>query len=624
MKAILANTRLKVDKLLKKFEGYDGYLGFDTEAAGPLLRGRDFINISYSALLGLSVAFEDEECFYVPVRHKGNNASFMDLHRIAKWLQDFAKRRKLWAHNCKFDHQVMIRAGYPLPGMLDSMIAAWLVEGRNKGIGLKELALRLLERESPQFDPAIAHKSGADVLQYACHDALNTLQLGLWFNQEQYLDPRYPDWLAEECDFAMVLAEMKLQGICLDRKELVKIREAGEDELDEVLLRWRKNCELKISSSKELQTLFVEGIWVEHGRTAAGAFSTNKQAMEYNAEHGRGLGPLLAGLRLEHQEVGKIVNTYTDGLIEEALQWADRRLHPDLHHFGTVTGRLSSSYPNIQNQPARGVWATRIRSCFVPASGMEFTSADYSQVELRYFADYCGGHLREAFLEGADLHERTADVLGVDRQLGKTINFGFLLYGGGPRKMAGLLDCSETEAKEKIELLHKGYPEIERWRSRVIKVVSSRGPTPWCKTRAGRIRYIPELQPEEFLESLGAERGKYLKGLREKYKIDRLTLDSAARIIHSKGKRLVVNYLVQGGSRDLLVLGMNEYRRRAPEGFSIVTTVHDEVLTQHPIGRGEEARSLLRECLEGAGPKLGLTVPIVAEPKTGSNWAEVK
>jgi DNA polymerase-1 len=625
LKLVLANTSLKVARLLKKLDGYEGHIGFDTEVAGPLLRGQDFVNITYSALLGISVAFEDEECFYLPIRHKGNNASFMDLHELCYRLQARAGERKVWAHNCKFDHQVMIRAGYPMVGLLDSMVAAWLVEGKNKGIGLKELAARLLDRESPPYDPAISHKTGQDVLEYACHDALNTLQLGTHYANRMEQSSQADRWLHEECDFAMLLSEMKLQGICLDRKQLANLREIGENGCREMLGEWDKLApDLSITSSKQLQTLFEEGIWVEHGRTSTGAFATGKSAVEHQLDHSRGDGPALAKIRLRYQEVNKIVTTYTDGLIEEALQYEDKRLHPDLHHFGTVTGRLSSSHPNIQNQPSHGEWSKRIKSCFIPDVGMEFTSADYSQVELRYFADYCGGALRGAFLDGADLHQVTADLLKVDRQLGKTINFGFLLYGGGPRKMSGLLGCSEHEAKDKIDLLHGGYPEIEEWRRRVIESVEQRGPIPWCRTRAGRVRYIPELQPESWSSREPEEYDRAYKSTWQKYGMSPHNRAAIDRALRSKGRRLVINYLVQGGSRDLLVLGMNEYRKQAPPGYSIVTTVHDEVLTQHPVNEGFRPRDLLKSCLEGAGPKLGLKVPIIAEPKTGSNWAEVK
>jgi len=631
MKQILANTDLKVGKLLARLtKAVDDkeYVGFDTEVSGPLLRGRNFVNISYAALLGISIAFEDEECYYVPVRHKGNNAKFVDLENVCQLLRTLAGERRLWAHNAKFDHQVMIREGYPMVGMLDSMVAAWLVTGQNKGIGLKDLALRLLGRQSPPYDPSISHKTGAEVLDYACHDALNALQVGTFYHA-QFGNKIAEAWFHSECDFAFILAEMKLQGISLDFLALNRIEIAGYHELNRIQTEWgRLAGEISITSSHQLQQLFEEGIWREHSRTATGSYCTSKAAMEHQLVHGRGDGSILASLRLDYQSINKIVSTYTSALVDEATQWADKKLHPDLFQFGTVTGRLSSASPNIQNQPAHGEWAKKIKECFVPDPGMEFTSADYSQVELRYFADYCGGNLKQAFVDGKDLHDVTAEALGVDRQVGKTVNFGFLLYGGGPRKLAGLLGVEEAEAREAIERLHEVYPEVLSFRSRVIETVTARGPIPWCKTRAGRVRHIPELDPVGWEQRSPEAYAEMHAHLGKKYGItDDRRIKSAIR---SRGERLVVNYLVQGGSRDLLLLGMLDYHAAINEhsyiypSYSIITTVHDEVLTQHPYGEGDIARELLKQCLEGAGPKLGLTVPLLAEPKTGGSWAEVK
>ena len=161
-----------------------------------------------------------------------------------------------------------------------------------------------------------------------------------------------------------------------------------------------------------------------------------------------------------------------------------------------MTGRLSSASPNIQNQPARGQYAKLVREAFIPDDGCVFTSADYSQVELRYFAEYCGGSLLKAFLEGEDLHQRTADAMGTTRDKGKTVNFGFLLYGGAPEKLAkDVLGCSVTEAEDKIKALHAEYPEVERWRQKIIQQADDSSPTiPHVYTMAGRIRYIPELK----------------------------------------------------------------------------------------------------------------------------------
>ena len=628
IKVVLANTALKVETLLKKLRLYQGDIGFDTEVAGPQLRGRDFVNITYSCLLGLSLAFEDGKTYYVPIRHKGNNASFMDLHNIATELQRAAKEARVWAHNAKFDHQVMTMAGYPLHGLLCSMIAAWLVLGKNKGIGLKQLAQDILGRRSPEYDPGIAHQTGDQVKQYAGHDALNTLELGRHF-RPLMAEKEQASWFLEECDFTHHLADMKLSGMRLDKPALRGVRYRAEKELNGIHERWKKLApHISITSSLQLQVLFDEGIWVPHGMTAGGAHSTAGPAMKWNVLNGRGDGKKLAQLRLEYQEVSKIVTTYTDGLLEEALQWQDKKLHPDLFHFGTVTGRLASANPNIQNQPAHGTWAKSVRECFIPDPGMEFTSADYSQVELRYFAEYCGGGILEAFCEGADLHQKTADAMGIERAQAKMVNFGFLLYGGGPDKLATELGCSKKEAEEKIEALHAEYPEVEAWRQKVITTVTGRGPLPWCRTMAGRLRYIPELNADYMKANFPLEyqqlANKYRAGARARGK--KATATGLEWSIRSRGQRLVVNYLVQGGSRDLLVLGMNRYMTHPDRAsdMTLVTTVHDEVLTQNQIGDGEQARRVLKESLESAGPALGLTVPLVAEPVTGKTWADVK
>lgn len=639
MKTVLANTPLKVSRLLKRLDKAlleeSGFVGFDTEVEGPLLQGRDFVNRSYSALLGLSVAFEDNTSYYLPIRHRGNNASFMDLHNVCEVLIGLAAAGRLWAHNAEFDFGVMQRAGYSFEGLRCSKLAAWLVLGKNKGIGLKELAKVLLDRESPAYDPTIGKRTAAEVLEYACHDAINTRELGVHFFPKLE-SMKLVEWFDRECEFGRALSEMHTAGIRLNRDKLREARNAADEKKSAAGAEWAKHCpDISITSSKQLQKLFESGLWRTETMTKTGNYSTSADTMREQIAN-KTPGAHLAQLRLDYQEVNKVVNTYTDGLIEESLQHADKKLHPDLFHLGTVTGRLSSSNPNIQNQPSHGEWSKLIKECFIPEPCFEFTSADYSQIELRYFADYCGGNLLAAFVEGKDLHQETADGLGIDRPGGKTVNFGFLLYGGGPKKLARTVGVPESEGQALLDKLQAKYPRVEAWRRHVIAIAEKRGPIPWVKTRAGRLRFIPELQPEKWKVR---DRESYMalaRHLVSKYNMGpnafkprfgpngaprRSRVDSA---IWSRGCRLVVNYLIQGGSRDLLVLAMNEYRRRAPEGFSLVTTVHDEILTTHPAGRGEEGRALLKACMEDTASILKLKVPVIAEPKTGPNWFEVK
>jgi DNA polymerase I-like protein with 3'-5' exonuclease and polymerase domains len=632
LKVKLVNTALRFDMLMRAFKNHTGYIGFDTEVVGPALRDRssDFVNISKASLLGLSIAFDERRVFYVPVRHRGNNCTFMQLHQICEKLQEYCAAHRAYAHNSGFDHQVMIREGYPVPGLLCSMVSAWLTTGKNTGIGLKQLAKEILDRESPEFDPAIGSKTGEQVKLYAGHDALNALQIGEHYRLHM-ADRKTYEWFLQECEFAYNLAKMKLQGFGVHRDKLRTIREDATKRLEQLQLTWDLTmCGSKISitSSKQLQELFTDGTWTPHGNTKTRAFQTGSDVMAWNVLNAQTeTGRKLAQIRLDYQEVAKIVTTYTDGLIEESLQWDDKKLHPDLFHFGTVTGRLASANPNIQNQPAHGDWAKRVRECFIPDHGMMFTSADYSQVELRYFANECGGELLSAFLDdGADIHQLTADAMKISRQQAKTVNFGFLLYGGGPDKLAKELGCSLDEAEMKIEALHQRYPSVAIWRQQQIDAACKVRPVPMVATRAGRVRHIPELlgigmqkhDPKGFLV-LAKKYNDKCKSIGKRFTDKGLEMS-----IRSRGERLVVNYLVQGGCRDLLVLGINQYVNTAPDKFTVVTTVHDEVLTQHPIGLQAQGQELLKVALESAGGRLGLKVPIIAEPKSGRNWSEVK
>lgn len=624
----LVNTPARVETLLKRLRSHDGNIGFDTEFIGGSLRGADFANITHSSLLGISLAFSKKYNYYIPIRHKGSNISFTNLDRIMEVLAEAAAEYRVWAHNAKVDHQALALDGYKLEGLQCTMIAAWLVTGRNKGIDLKGLAAELWDRNVPKFDPTMHSKTGDQVKFYAGWDARNCLDLAEHF-QPLIEERGLSDWLVEESTFTHTLADMKLQGMRIDYDKLHNLARVAGDEQQRILEEWEKLAPgVKISSAKQLQAFFEDGTWVPQGATKGGAFSTGGKVMEWNVKNAKSKGSRLAQLRLDYQEVAKIVSTYSDELVEEARQWRDGKLHPDLWHFGTRTGRLSSSNPNIQNQPARGQYAKLVREAYLPEEGNCFVSADYSQVELRYFAEYCGGTLLEAFLNGGDLHQRTADAMRTTRDKGKTINFGFLLYGGAPEKLAkDVLGCSVSDAKERIAALHAEYPEVEEWRQKIIRQADDSSSTvPFVYTKAGRIRYIPELNPEYMRAKMPEEYAQVAKKYYERCKIYGRTPKPNGEIysVRSSGERLVVNYLIQGGARDLLVLGMNYFRHHMRPDYQIVTTVHDEVMVQCPDPESAACSALLKESLESAGPALGLTVPILAEPKIGYNWSEVK
>ncbi len=346
--------------------------------------------------------------------------------------------------------------------------------------------------------------------------------------------------------------------------------------------------------------------------------------MKHNIKNGDVHQRETAELILELRQASKVKGTYLDGFYEELRQWPDRRLHPELLQMGTRTGRLSSSNPNIQNQLSHGEYAPLLKQCYVSDPGWSFVSADYAQIELRLFAELAGGSLLQAFLDGADLHQRTADALSITRDQGKTFNFGFLIYGGGPRKAAREFGWDEEDAEERLAAIAAEYPEAAAFREKVIGVVEGRSPVPYVQTKSGRRRLVPELQPLAWFHRDPEGYHKKAKYLAGQYGID---LNNSRRIngaIRNSGERIAVNTIIQGSAADLAKKAMVDFAARGyREQAKLVTMVHDEILATAQDQAAEECAAWLKECMEGAGPAMGYKVPIIAEPAIGKTWYDV-
>jgi len=627
MKQYVVTTPARWEKLLQQLHEAD-VVGLDTEAVGPArrysaARSKPFLNMGYAAIQGISIAFENENCYYLPLRHKGPNAKW----RWAEAALEAMRNMEVWAHNVKFDAGLLEKEGFNINDInwLDSMLAAWLAYSRAEGIGLKVLAKQLLDRDSPEWEGSLIDKTAEEVKDYVCHDALNTLQVGRALVEKLTKKQRRALGTIET-PFAIELARMERDGIGLDYQKLERtMGELVNARLGDVQTQWDKDFpEVSWSSTKDLQELFAEGTLLEYGKTKVGAYKTGKDVMEYNIREGSPVQAEVAQLILSLREASKVKGTYLDGFYEELRQWADRRLHPELLQMGTRTGRLSSSNPNIQNQLSKGDYAPLLKECYVPEPGWLFVSADYAQIELRLFAELAGGTLLDSFVKGLDLHQTTADALGVDRNAGKTFNFGFLIYGGGPRKAAREFGWTEEEAKDRLRAVAARYPEAEDFRQKVISTVESRSPVPYVATKTGRRRLVPELQPRAwFLRDPEAyqAKAKYLAG---KYGMDPNDTRRMDRVIRSSGERIAVNTIIQGSAADLAKIGMVDVAAQTDRRVGrLVTMVHDEILCTAPEAEAEVVAEQLKHFMEGAGPKLGYRVPIIAEPAIGPNWKAV-
>jgi DNA polymerase-1 len=646
----LVTTDARFDMFLREFDHKDNAgrpVGLDTEAVGPArrysqARANPFLNMGYAAIQGISIAFWNENVYYFPLRHKGPNAKWVWAERAVAEL----KEHPVWAHNVKFDAGLLEAEGFTLDCFWrDSMLAAWLAFSRSEGIGLKLLAKELLDRESPEWKGSLIDKTAEEVKDYVCHDALNTLQIGELLYHEKLTKKQQDALVTIETPFAIELSRMERDGIRLDIEKLEETMGALADaHMADALKKWdaldftvteevgpnddneyeTHTHPLNWGSAKDLQELFMDGTLEPQGETKTGAFKTGADVMKWNIKNGRPEQAQVAELILELRAASKVKGTYLDGFYEELRQWPDRRLHPELLQMGTRTGRLSSSNPNIQNQLSKGEYAPLLKQCYVADDGWVFVSADYAQIELRLFAELAGGSLLEAFLDGADLHQRTADALSLDRDQGKTFNFGFLIYGGGPRKAAREFGWDEDEAQERLAAVAAEYPEAAAFRERVIKVVEQRGPIPYVQTKTGRRRLVPELQPLAWQRYDLAGYHKKAKYLAGQYGID---INNTRRIngaIRNSGERIAVNTIIQGSAADLAKVAMVDYANSTPrQEARLVTMVHDEILTTALKYQSEKYADILQVCMQDAGPRLGYKVPIIAEPAIGKSWFDV-
>jgi len=466
MKFHLVTTEGKHETFLKRLaKQVEPEVGFDCEAVGACRRysqakDQPFLNMGYTALQGFSIALTDGNIYYYPLRHRKQNAKW-------RWAEEafaaLADGRYVWAHNVKFDSRTMEQDGFDISNIfwVDSMLAAWLRYSRNSGIGLKKLAKELLDRDSPAWEGSLIDKTASDVLEYVCHDALNTLEIG----QRLFLQltRKQKDALIHlETPFAVEVGRMEARGIKLDYDKLeATMGELAHANSADLFKQWNDLApDANPNSAKSLQEFFIDGTWEPYGVAKTGACKTGRDVMEYNEKHAQTEnGRRLARLCLDLRAARKVEGTYLDGFYEEMRQWPDRRLHPELLQLGTRTGRLSSANPNIQNQLSKGEYAPLLKQCYVADDGWSFVSADYAQIELRLFAELAGGTLLDSFQEGADLHQRTADALGETRDAGKTFNFGFLIYGGGPNKAAREFNWPKAQAKENISAIAAECPE---------------------------------------------------------------------------------------------------------------------------------------------------------------------
>lgn len=395
-----------------------------------------------------------------------------------------------------------------------------------------------------------------------------------------------------EIPLMSVLLNMENNGIMVNTAWLktLSILLDKEMQAEQKEINQTAGYEVNINSTKQLGVLLFEQLGLPSAKKTKTGYSTDEESLEVLKK----IHPIAEQI-LKYRESSKLKSTYVDSLLNLAGP-ETHRVHTNFNQTGTVTGRLSSFSPNLQNIPVRSEKGRLIRQAFVAPEGKVLLSVDYSQIDLRVLAHESGDEaLINAFKAAADIHRQTAaevfnvkpeDVTKEMRSGAKAINFG-IVYGQGPLALSQSLGISMSEAKNYIDAYFKRYATVKNWINATAEQARKSG---YVKTLFGHVRYIPEFEASS----------------------SRLT---------SFANRAAVNTVVQGGSSDIIKKAMTDiFAAPELEGSLLLLQVHDELIFEVPEGRIKETARWVKEKMENA---VKLRVPLLAEAKAGRNWNEM-
>ena len=553
-------------------------------------------------LVGLSFSVEEYKAFYVAV--PADHEEALKVVQILKPLYESDKIMKI-GQNIKYDYEVLSRYDVTLQGkMFDTMIAHYLIQPELHH-NMDYMAETLLGYQTIHIEELLGPKgkkqknmrdlSPTDIYEYAAEDADITLRL------KNVLEPRLKELGVEELfwDIEMplvrVLADMELNGVCLDTEALQETSKIFTERMIQYEQEIYKEAgeEFNISSPKQVGDILFGKLQImdKPKKTKTGQYVTSEEVLQSL----EGKNPIVRNI-LNYRGMKKLLSTYIDAL-PKLINPRTGHIHTSFNQALTATGRLSSSDPNLQNIPVRTDDGKEIRKCFIPEEGCLFFSADYSQIELRIMAHLSEDeNMMEAFREGHDIHRATAakiwhedidKVTDAQRKKAKQANFG-IIYGITTYGLAQRMDISNGEAKELIQDYFRTFPKVQAYMEQAKEVARAKG---YAETLFHRRRYLADIN----------SRNATVRGFAE---------------------RNAINAPIQGTEADIIKVAMVRiWERFKKEGIrsKMILQVHDELnFSVYPEEREQVERIVIEE-MQNAYP---LNVPLTADAGWGKNWLE--
>jgi len=571
-------------------------------------------------LVGMSFAFEEGEAYYVSaIGFEGVPAGFVapdaphlrphcsrDLAYILAQLAPFYASPDIpkSGQNLKYDLLVLSCYEIEVKGVVfDTLLASFILDPSARLHGIDQLAeIHLGMRKIPTSSLigsgakqiTMAEVPIETVSEYACEDADAALRLTNLFLPRVEKEGMSRLLYQQELPLVAVLLQMEKTGVALDTRLLMELSREFATEAERLVgeVHDLAGMPFNLNSTQQLAEVLYNRLGLPTGRKTKFGFSTDTDELER-------LAPIheLPAKLLRYRHLTKLKSTYIDAL-PQLIHPITRRVHTSYSQTIAITGRLSSTDPNLQNIPIRSEDGGRIRKAFIAGEpGWKILSADYSQIELRIMAHLSGDErMLAAFNSGYDIHRATAawmngvpveEVTPEMRSSAKEVNFG-VLYGMGDFGLAQRLGISRQRAREFIDSYFGQFAQVKKYIDKIIADCRRDG---YVETMMGRRRPIIDIDAKNFN-------------------------------LRSNAERIAVNTPIQGSAADLMKLAMLRVAEMLKgEGFRarMLLQVHDELVFEVPIDEIERLSGRLKEVMAGA---MELNVPLEVGVGHGDNWLD--
>ena len=588
-----------------------GIVAVDTETTS--------IDSVSAELVGVSLSFEPGNAIYIPLAHKSKEGAIIaeeikqiDVNKALSILKPVLEDPSIIkiGQNIKYDMTILKNAGniniYPIH---DTMLMSFVLDaGKHIGHGMDALAKAHLNistisyseitgkgKEQVTFDYVSLDKA----LVYAAQDADITLRLYLNFNRRLIKEKMVTLYESIERPLPSVISNMERNGVGIDPSYLKGLSAAFFKKMIPIQEKIFVLAEedFNIASPKQLGEILYNKLGLKGGKKGkSGLYSTSAEVLEKLGQDGNEICKLVISWR----GLQKLKSTYSDALVEQ-INPSTNRVHTHFQMTGAMTGRFSSSNPNLQNIPIKSEDGRAIRKAFIAQKGKKLIAFDYSQIELRLLAEVAKiDPLIEAFKNGIDIHKLTAsqvfgikpeDVTGEMRRNAKAINFG-IIYGQSAFGLAKQLNISRTEAKEYIDSYFFQYPGIKKYMENTQDFARRNG---YVETVFGRRCYVPSINDKNPMRRAGAE-------------------------------RQAINAPLQGAAADIIKRSM----KNIPEILNdhkidakLILQVHDELIFECAEIEADRLIPIIKSIMVNApNPSFKMIVPLEVEAGIGNNWDE--